>query len=612
MNTKPQNARLFAAILGALASGLLLPTPSAKAASNTWDGGTNGNWVTPANWVGDANVPGSTSVLSNTDAATFNNNVNTTITIDLNRNLRRLIFDGSAGAFTIGGAGVNGGNSLLLTTANQTFSNLHIASTLAGTGLTQTINAPLTLVASGGVTGAHFFVNDSADATNTLVVAGNVSAGTMSGLETLTLAGANTGNNRITGAIGNGGAGGGLAVVKANAGTWTLAGSNTYTGATTVNSSGGILVGVGAHAFGSTSGISLLGSNSVISFRGDSSTSFTKASDGSGIALTPQSSNATIDVRSDTGVTTAKTMTVGTLTLNAAITNNTNFTGADNTSLSVGAVSTGNSDSGSEVITNNIGGSGTLTLASFASNRTGTPTVTFTGSGNTAVTGAITEVAQLALTKNGAGTLTLSGENSYTGVTTVTLGTLLVNGTHSGGSANGYTVALGGILGGTGAITTASLTTAGGSKLTPGGTGIAEDLSITLASGAALMNISSSSNDSGAYLFDLAAPSASDKIVLTLGTLNIGTMTNADFVFTELAGFTNGTYVLFDASSPIAGSVTSAMDSIIFSGGRTGTLSLDTINNNVILTVVPEPSAVALLGLGVAVTLWRARSRRTV
>ncbi len=56
----------------------------------------------------------------------------------------------------------------------------------------------------------------------------------------------------------------------------------------------------------------------------------------------------------------------------------------------------------------------------------------------------------LALIKQDAGAWTLSGNNTYTGPTTVSAGTLLVNGTHTGTGA--YTVNSGATLGGTGSI----------------------------------------------------------------------------------------------------------------------------------------------------------------
>jgi len=55
------------------------------------------------------------------------------------------------------------------------------------------------------------------------------------------------------------------------------------------------------------------------------------------------------------------------------------------------------------------------------------------------------------LTKTGAGTLTLTGTNSYNGVTAINAGRLLVNGVHTG--TNTLTVAAAGTLGGFGALT---------------------------------------------------------------------------------------------------------------------------------------------------------------
>ncbi len=72
----------------------------------------------------------------------------------------------------------------------------------------------------------------------------------------------------------------------------------------------------------------------------------------------------------------------------------------------------------------------------------------------------------LALTVNGSGkTLTLSGTNTYTGATTVTAGTLLVNGS----IASATTVNNGGTLGGIGI--TAGVTINSGGTLSPGVSG---------------------------------------------------------------------------------------------------------------------------------------------
>jgi autotransporter-associated beta strand protein len=73
-----------------------------------------------------------------------------------------------------------------------------------------------------------------------------------------------------------------------------------------------------------------------------------------------------------------------------------------------------------------------------------------------------------ALTKIGSGVLTLSGANTYSGTTTVSVGTLLVNNTSGSGTGLGAVhVAAGGTLGGTGIIGGAVTVTNGG-VLSPG------------------------------------------------------------------------------------------------------------------------------------------------
>ncbi len=246
----------------------------------------------------------------------------------------------------------------------------------------------------------------------------------------LHLAGTNTGDNAFNGAIGNSQAGFALSLIKASSGTWSLGGANTYTGSTTI--SAGTLIGIGANAFGSTSGITMAGV--TLSLRGDSSTDFVRASNSAPYSITTSASGATINVdRATVAGTGAKTMSIGAIgTSSTAATYQINFSGANSTSLSVGAI-TGpvSTAAGSVTFSNTIASGGSLTIASYtAANTSGGETLTFTNTGNTTVTGAITPSSTvLALTKsNQANVLTLLGTSTYTGSTTISGGTLEIGG----------------------------------------------------------------------------------------------------------------------------------------------------------------------------------------
>jgi autotransporter-associated beta strand protein len=331
-------------------------------------------------------------------------------------------------------------------------------------------------------------------------------------------------------------------VVKSNAtATWVLSGTgNTYTGATTV--SGGILAGVGANAFGNTSGISIAGAG-ILSLRGDANTSFVKVSDSSRYAVTTTASAATINVDQATGAGTGQTMTIGTIgTTSVAAAYTLNFTGANNTSLSAGAYSTVTVANGTETLNNTNLGGGSLTLASISTLRTGTPTLKFDGGGNTIVSGAISEVAPTLLNKSGDGTLTLGGNSGLTGAATVNKGTLAVGSTATLNNAS-VAVKNTGTLTGTGSI--------GGS--------------VTLESG-------------GRLAFAVATNPASQDPLNITGLLDVKTGSIIDL--SAAATPANGDYILAVSTVPITYSPSS-----VNLGGITGSISLSVDQLSLVLNV---------------------------
>lgn len=247
------------------AAAVLLFGPSAQAADQTWNGGSvgNGNWGTGVNWVGGA-APGSTAATNNQDVATFNGPIANTwgatsgnpIVIDsATQNIGSINFDTNAGNYFLGSTG---GNTLRLTTGNK----IELLSTLLGSNKTITINTPLIVGTAAGAASTSF-INNSAAATNALILGGQISAGT-TGILTVNLNGVNTGSNTVRSNIVDGL--GTVRVTKSGAGTWVLSGTNnTFTGGTAVTggrllldmNAGGSLASTGALALGFTAAGSL-------------------------------------------------------------------------------------------------------------------------------------------------------------------------------------------------------------------------------------------------------------------------------------------------------------------------------------------------------------------
>jgi fibronectin-binding autotransporter adhesin len=172
------------------------------------------------------------------------------------------------------------------------------------------------------------------------------------------------------------------------------------------------------------------------------------------------------------------------------------------------------------------------------------------------------------LTKAGAGTLTLTGGNSYNGNTTVSAGTLYLTGSLSNSAA---TVEDNATIGGNGTLGKGLTLAAGGS------------LDLT---GATL-----GSNSAGI-------------LSLTGGSLTLGNLTFQDLVGWNWADAEAGTYELMDGEFSINWGDTAYLDAgsaYDFGNGKKGYFESGSLN----VVIIPEPSGALLGGLGLLALLRR-------
>ncbi len=191
----------------------------------------------------------------------------------------------------------------------------------------------------------------------------------------------------------------------------------------------------------------------------------------------------------------------------------------------------------------------------------------------------------IGLVMSGSGTQVLVGSNTYTGPTTINAGKLVVNGS----LVSPVTVNNGGMLGGSGSLS--SVTVASGGSLSPGATPTPMYVSgsLSLLSGAQMD-------------YALDTPADSNEVYMPSGPLVLSGQQFADFNFTLMAGFGQGTYMLINAQS-ITGSLgTSASGTL---DGLPANIAIQ--GDDVVLNVVPEPSTLVLLGVGVVGLLGWAR-----
>ncbi|HEV6965660.1 autotransporter-associated beta strand repeat-containing protein [Roseateles sp.] len=536
----------------------------------------------------------------------------------------------SAGTLQIGDGGANGdinGTSAVTVNSPGTLSFkrsdvISFGKAIGGTGsVAQDGTGTTTLMAASTYSGATNVNVGTLKAGVATSAFGSGSAVTVASLSTLDLAGfsetigslagaggvsssaagssvlttGNTTSTLFSGVISNGSGGGTVALTKQGSGTFTLSGANTYTGATTV--SAGTLQAGAANSFSSGSAVTLSAATSVLDLAGFSqaigslasavASSVTSSAAGSATLTTGGNGTTTAFagvIGNGSGTVGLAKVGAGVQTLSGANT----YSGA--TTVSAGTLKAGVATQAfgiNSAVT--VASGATLDLAGFSQaigslagagtvdNATGASAYTLaTGGDNTSTlfSGIIKNTTgSVALTKSGAGTLTLSGPNTYTGATTVNAGTLLVNGNQP--SATGAVAVAGGTLGGSGTVGGAT-TVQSGATLSPGpafGTGagtLSLKAGLTVNAGATTAFELGQAGTAGGSLNDLVAVTGN----LSLnGTLNV----------TQSSGgsFTGGTYTLFTYT----GTRTGTFSAVNLPAGYAGSVDYTGTPNQVRLTV---------------------------
>ncbi len=223
---------------------------------------------------------------------------------------------------------------------------------------------------------------------------------------------------------------------------------------------------------------------------------------------------------------------------------------------------TGGGGVGATAVANVSNGAVTgFTITNPGTGYTSAPTVVLLGGQPTAAAaaGTVTTVANVSgvLTKNGANTLTLSGSNTYTGLTTVNGGTLVSGNVAAIPGAGGL------------AVNSAAVNFNGSYEQLPGGTA-----PLTLAS--------LTTTGTTSFGFGLSGAGADDVAIATAAAL--GGPTSITLTVPAGSSLTSGTYNLFtDAAGGLSG--VTLTNTSVTTGGSFYTLSLASSANADVLTV---------------------------
>lgn len=461
------------------------------------------------------------------------------------------------------------------------------AATLQGDGTPRTLANNVSLTGNGTVAGAsdlgftgtltltgnRTLTNNSTGA----VTFGNVNLANNTTNRTLTLAG--TGDTTISGVVSNN-TSSASRLTKTGTGTLTLTGVNTYTGVTRINAgtlsvatigNGGVAGNLGAATNAANRIVFAGGTLQYTGATASTNRSFTlTAATTSGIEVTGGGTNLTISGAS-TATTGALTKTgAGTLTL-AGANLHTGLTSVNAGTLAYGA----NNALSSGAVTVN---GGTLAIGNFTDT---VGAVTLTSGAITGGAGVLTGTAYAvqagtisailggagALTKTTAGTVTLSGANTYTGATTVSAGTLQLGAAGAIADTNAVTVTTPGTfdlngfnetigsLAGTGSVTLGSGTLAAGANNTSTAfSGVISGTGGLTKTGAGTLTLSGTNTYTG-------------PTTINQGTLSVGTIGNG------------GVAGNLGAASAAAGNLVFGGGTLQYTGATAGTDRGFTLNN---------------------------------
>jgi fibronectin-binding autotransporter adhesin len=568
------------------------------------------------------------------------------------------------------GSLVAGTNSAVST--NGAFGNASSALVL-GNGSTAAGDAPAVLI-SGAFTvsraitvgslsnaAAYNAIIGGSNTTGTSIFAGNITLNTTAANYTLTLRAASGGTTQFS------------------SGTWTTnnkaiaIGSSGNAGTVRINNaiatSGGINLNFGILELNSSftsgnltvaSGTTLSGSGSVAGTTGVTSGTI----NGTGLTLTGLTTfNSAANTLSGTVTTNASLASGAALALNGALTGTLNIGNGTLTGTSGSVSSEATLNGGTiELTTGTIGGtlgvtggnwngngavtglitssSGTFTIGNGAnltangnlnitggtltagnSSSTITGSLNYTSASSSTFAGVIAGTGKTLTLNNNSAVLTLFGDNTYTGSTSVLAGKLLIHGSTSADSA--FTVNNGATLGGRGTIG-GSVTLMNGATLSPGAS--IESLatgSNTWNGGSTVQVEFSTDGSTGAAgtewdllsitgTLDLSGASSSSPITLNLVSMLNDTDAGPLAVWDENA---NATWAGFVTTT---GGITGfAADKFVFTtlnflNTLNGTFNVSQDGNNLNLNyvtnnVIPEPKAALLGGLGLLLLLRRRR-----